>query len=164
VTRYAQDTSVSVARSRAEIEETVTRYGAASFASGMNGSRAMVMFEACGRRVLFQLPLPDRDSFATYEVRIGHGSATRTKTRTTEDQTKAWEQACRQRWRALALAIKAKLEAVECGITTFEEEFLAHIVLPGKGGGTVGEKLLPQLAEAYASGKMPPLLGPGIGP
>ncbi|WP_198651245.1 hypothetical protein [Salinicola sp. CPA57] len=68
----------------------------------------------------------------------------------------AWEQACRQRWRALALVIKAKLEAVESGITMFEEEFLAHIVLPN--GGTVGGWMLPQIKKSYDSGSMPPLL------
>lgn len=62
----------------------------------------------------------------------------------------------RQRWRALALVIKAKLEAVEAGITEFEEEFLAHIVLPN--GGTVGQFMLPQVATAYETGQMPPLL------
>ena len=30
------------------------------------------------------------------------------------------------------LVIKAKLEAVEAGVTTFEQEFLANMVLPDK--------------------------------
>jgi hypothetical protein len=68
----------------------------------------------------------------------------------------AWEQACRQRWRALALVVKAKLEAVECGISTFEEEFLAWMMLPD--GSTVGDRMLPQLETAYRTGQMPPLL------
>ncbi len=71
----------------------------------------------------------------------------------------AYEQAGRQRWRALALVIKAKLEAVESGVETFEDAFLSHIVLPG--GGTIGRWLKPQLQEAYVGGKMPPLLGAG---
>ena len=62
----------------------------------------------------------------------------------------------RQRWRALALVIKAKLEAVETGITGFDEEFLAHVVMPD--GKTVGDHLLPQVDAAYKSGKMPALL------
>ena len=71
-----------------------------------------------------------------------------------------WEQATRQRWRALALAVKAKLEAVEAGIATFESEFLAHIVMDD--GQTIGEKLLPQIDRALMAGKLPKLL-PGIG-
>jgi hypothetical protein len=46
---------------------------------------------------------------------------------------------------------------IECGITTSEEEFLVHIVLPN-GKGTVGDWLMPQIDKAYESGRMPPLL------
>jgi hypothetical protein len=53
-------------------------------------------------------------------------------TKVADGAYKAWKQAYHQRWRALALAIKA----VESGIATFEEEFLAHIALPN--GSTVG--------------------------
>lgn len=61
--------------------------------------------------------------------------------------------AIKQRWRALALIIKAKLEAVESGISEFDDEFLANIMLPD--GATVGEWFRPQLAEAYRIGSMP---------
>lgn len=50
--------------------------------------------------------------------------------RSAEQMLAEYEKATRQRWRALALVIKAKLEAVASGITEFEQEFLAHIVLP----------------------------------
>ena len=43
-----------------------------------------------------------------------------------------WEQACRQRWRALALVIKAKLEAIDAEISTFEEEFLPFFGATGR--------------------------------
>lgn len=59
----------------------------------------------------------------------------------------------------LALVIKAKLEAVAAGITSFEDEFLAHIMLPS--GGTVGEWARPQLEVAYSTGAMPALLPGG---
>lgn len=62
--------------------------------------------------------------------------------RTAAAATKEYEQAGRQRWRALALVIKAKLEAVGTGIVTFEEEFLAHIVLPS--GRTVTQDVTPR--------------------
>jgi len=51
---------------------------------------------------------------------------------------------------------KAKLEAVEAGISVFDEEFLAHIVLPD--GRTVGQFMTPQIEEVYAHGRMPTLL------
>ena len=52
-------------------------------------------------------------------------------------QQSLWVQACQQRWRALLLIIRGKLEAVESAITTLESEFLANVVLPD--GGTVGQ-------------------------
>jgi response regulator RpfG family c-di-GMP phosphodiesterase len=42
----------------------------------------------------------------------------------------------RRRWRCLAMVIKAKLEVVASGISSFEEEFLAHVML--YDGRTVG--------------------------
>ena len=56
----------------------------------------------------------------------------------------------------LLLIIRAKLEAVESGLTTLENEFLANILLPD--GGTVGEWLAPQIDEAYGTGRMPAML------
>jgi hypothetical protein len=60
------------------------------------------------------------------------------------------------RWRALFLVIKAKLEAIDVGILTIEEAFLADTVLPDRH--TVAEVMLPQIEGAYTSGTMPPLL------
>ncbi len=150
MTRFAANTDVSVEKSRAEIERMIVRYGAAQTAFMNAPGRAMILFEANGRRIMFELPLPD----------IGDKRFSRTpggrQSLTPERRHAAWEQACRQRWRALALVIKAKLEAVESGITTFEDEFLAHIILPD--GETVGRHIKPSIAAWYATGKMQPLL------
>jgi hypothetical protein len=62
--------------------------------------------------------------------------------------------ATRQRWRALVLVLKAKLEAVASGISTLESEFLAGIVLPN--GMTLGQAVLPRLSEAVSSGRLLP--------
>jgi hypothetical protein len=113
------------------------------------------MFQADNRHVRFELPLPDRNDKA-YTHHAPRSSYRTPKPRTAADAAKQWEQACRTRWRALALVIKAKLEAVASGITTFESEFLAHIVLPD--GRTVGGWIAPQLAVAYERGGMPPML------
>jgi hypothetical protein len=59
----------------------------------------------------------------------------------------------RQRGRALLLVIKAKLEAVESEVETFDEAFLGNIVTPG--GSTVADWLIPQIEEGYKLGKMP---------
>lgn len=148
MSRYATRTEVSTAQSRMEIERTLARYGADQFLSGWDDANAFIGFRCGGRHVRFVLPMPPRSDFArTPEKQL---------LRSPEARDAAWEQAQRQRWRALALVIKAKLEAVEAGITEFEDEFLAHIVLPD--GRTAGQYLRPQIAIAYERGDMPPLL------
>lgn len=135
--RYAESTSVSSEKSRAEIERTLQRYGATGFMYGWQKDSALVAFEMNGKSIKFILPLPERESFA----RTGGNHPRR---RTENQIAAAWEKACRQRWRALTLCIKAKLEAVESEITTFEHEFLAHFVTAN--GQTVGDRLIPQLS------------------
>ena len=151
--RYAENTQVSSDRSRAEIERTLRRYGATAFAYGWDREAATLMFEIANRRVKFRLPMPDAADTQFTRTPTGKG-------RSPSAAEAAFEQAVRQRWRALALVIKAKLEAVDAGITTVEQEFLAHIVLPD--GRTVGQHTLPAIATAYESGEMPQLL-PGSG-
>lgn len=149
MTRYAENTSVSVDRSRAEVERVLQRYGASSFAYGWDAGRQMIQFDYSTRRVRIVLDLPDPK--AKEFTRTPTGLA-----RSEQASRAAWDQSVRQRWRALVLVIKAKLEAVESGITTFEDEFLAWTVLPS--GGTFGEWARPQLDEAYMGGHMPALL------
>lgn len=149
MTRYAEQTSVPSERSRAEIEATLQRYGAEQFMYGWEHQRAVVAFHMQGRRVRFDLPMPDPEDSEFRKTPTG-------KPRAKSQQHKAWEQACRQRWRALALVIKAKLEAVESGITQFEDEFLAHIQLPS--GETAGQWMRPQIERAYSTGQMPAML------
>jgi hypothetical protein len=154
MTHYASETTVPPDRSRAEIERTLERYGATGFMYGWDGDRAVIAFRMKDRMLRMVLPLPDRQA---EEFKL-----TPTKRRRTESSRReAYELAVRQRWRALALVIKAKLEAVESGIATFEEEFLGYIVLPD--GQTVGDWMVPQVQQAYLTATMPPLL-PGPRP
>ena len=153
MTRYAAKTTVSSINSRNEIEATLRRYGATAFVYGWDGDMAQIGFAVAGRSIRFQLPMPDRGAD---EFRF---TPTRHTRRSPRDWEVAYEQAVRQRWRALALIVKAKLEAVEAGITTVEAEFMAHIALPS--GATVGEWLAPQLEEIYGNGSMPALLPGG---
>lgn len=158
MTRYAQRTEVPSTRSRDEIERTLERYGATAFAYGWdNGARAAtIMFEIGTprgvRRVRFRLPMPDRHDPEFTRTPTG-------KARTESAARAEYDRAVRQRWRALALVIKAKLEAVAAGITSIEDEFLSHVMLPN--GSTVGEWATPQLELAYGRGEMPALLPGG---
>lgn len=125
---YAEKTKVPVLQSRSEIERTLTRYGATGFAFANDVGRSMIAFRMNKRHVRFTLTLP--------------------KNVTAQEE--------RQRWRALSLVIKSKLEAVHAGIVEFDTEFLGQIIMPN--GQTVADLLHEQIGAAYDSGQMPPLL------
>jgi len=148
--KYAEHTDVSADKSRAEIDKTLQRYGATGFMYGWEESQAMIAFKMSNRQIKFLLKMPDRQ-----EKRFWFTPGRNMK-RTDAQAYQAWEQATRQRWRALALAVKAKLEAVESGITTFEQEFYAFVVLPS--GRTIYEETCAAVNQAYLTGKTPLLL------
>lgn len=148
MTRYAESTTVSTEASRMEIERTLRRYKADAFAYATEGRKASIMFQMAARRIRFSIMLPDPNSKEFTQHSRG--------ARTAEAAEKMWEQSCRQKWRALALVIKAKLEAVAAGITTVEDEFLAQTVLPDNT--TVGQWAKTQVDQVYLDGKMPPLM------
>ena len=153
MTKFAAQTSVSPEKSRAEIEEILKRYGPSHYGYMSGPDNAAIAFQAAGRRLRFTLPMPKVSEFKRYRIKGRSWDSVRTDIQAQA----AHEQAIRQRWRALALVIKAKLESVETGVATFEEEFMANIVLPS--GQTMAEYALPQIAQAYETGSMPPLLG-----
>lgn len=151
--KYAATTSVTSEKSRAEIERTLSKYGATSFAYGWEETRSVIGFRIENRQVRFVLPLPDRHS------REFTHSPERGIRRSDQDAEKAYEQAVRQSWRALLLIVKAKLEAVESDIVTFDQEFFAHLVLPG--GRTVFDQAMPQVAHALETGQAPKMIEMG---
>lgn len=132
---YAEGTSVPVERSRAEIEKVLAKYGADQFVYASATEAALIGFRMKDRMVRFHLPLPFGQQYSSEE---GRGKESR------------------RRWRCLLLVIKAKLEAVSSKITTFEEEFYAHILLPG--GLTVYEMSHKAIENAYKTQKPPTLL------
>ena len=125
---YASRTRVPADKTRLQIEELMRKRGADQFFSGADGQRAVLAFRLNGRHIRFVLPLEGLRS----------------------------EQQRMARWRALWLVTKAKLEAIDIGILTLEEAFLADTILPNRQ--TVAEVMLPQIEDAYRSGEMPKLL------
>lgn len=156
---YAKGTDVSSSRSRDEIEQTLSRYGADAFMYGWEGNKAMMAFRMRGRHIKFLLPMPDRNDTAFTHRKVNQYDDG--KPRSPNDAARAWRQACNERWRAMALVIKAKLEAVASGITVFEDEFLANTVMPD--GRTVSEHTRAGIEQAYSTGNVPRLLPPGGG-
>jgi hypothetical protein len=147
VALYAQATTVPVHRSRAEIEGLLVKHKASQYLTAHDSERgqAVVQFKIQNRIVRFVVKLPLLTDYAKRRDRRGLilGDAQKEALRAQDE---------RQRWRALLLVIKAKLECVENGIATFEEEFLAHIVLPDDT--TVGQVILPRIQAAYDGGKL----------
>lgn len=154
--KYAARTGVATAQTVNEIDRTLGRYGARQFVYGRDDDQrlAVVEFLINGRRIRIALPIPDRaDREFTH-------TESRGSRRAPAVAAEAYEQAVRTRWRALLLIIKAKLEAVDSGIMTIEDEFLPYTVLGD--GRTVAEHIQPRLDAAIASGELPALL-PGLG-
>lgn len=149
--RYARNTKVSADRSKGEIEKILSKYGAQGFGYMWKDQTAIVIFQMQGKRIRFNLPLPPQEDYSYTPGR-------RAK-RKTDDMLRNWDQGCREKWRSLSLIIKAKLEAVNSGVTIFEEEFLSHFVT--QSGKTVAERLLPELEETLSKAAKVPLL-PGV--
>src|SRR4051794_20164019 len=123
--KYAAGTSVSIAKSRADIENALARHKATGFMYGDQGDAAMIAFELEGRRYRMDLRYPPLDSFANlgpnqYTARLSQH----------ERAVAAQDKEKLRLWRGLVLLVKAKLEAVASGISTLEEELLSYTVMP----------------------------------
>lgn len=127
---YAFDTSVPVDRSKQQIEALLSKHGADGFHTG------------------WQSPRGDDPGWDAIEFLWKQKTIRFRLARPTMRPGAALDQKNRQRWRVLHLVIKAKLEAVEAGVVTFEEEFLPFIVTAN--GRTVFEVLQPRLMAADA--------------
>ena len=147
---FAENTSVPVEKSRAEIERLLSRHKCTKFMAGVDheAHRATVQFAAHNRIVKFEIGLPNPNDPKYKRIKNTYLQ------RTASGIAKVVEQEERTKWRALLLVIKAKLEAVESNIATFEDEFLAHVLLPNQQ--TVAEYIGPTVAQIYETGRMPP--------
>lgn len=145
---YAKQTTVSADRSLTEIRNTIRRYGASDFAFLERDDIAAISFVTGNRHVRFAITLPDATSREFTHTPTGQPRAQST-------QRTEHEKAVRQLWRALGLVIKAKLEAVESQIASFDEEFFAYLVLPN--GQTVYEQVHEQVALSIDTGSAPRL-------
>ncbi len=128
---YAAKTEIPASRTRLEIERLVESHGGEEYTISLRQDHAIVGFRLSGRAIKLTLPLPDRaDPAFTHIDRWRERSETAAQER--------WEQACRSRWRALHLVIKAKLEAVAVGILEVDEAFFADVMT--ETGATVYER------------------------
>lgn len=137
--RYAEGTKVPVEKSHIAVQKILKQYGASNSAYGEQGDTAAIVFTMKGRQYRIQIAYPPLSDFE-YAGKVK---------RTLAQMRAAREQETRRLWRALYMVVKAKLEAAQSGIVTFEQEFLAHTVL--RNNQTVDEWIEPQLE----TGKVP---------
>ena len=135
--RYAKQTTVPVSRSKAQVEETLRRYGIDEFFIGSSPRGDGVGFTYNGRVYKHNVPMPNPDDYRT---------------------DRQHDQAIRQRWRILHMSLKMKLEEVQSGGMTFEDQFLSMMCLPD--GSTVADFMrLPANAKLLDKAEMPLLTG-----
>lgn len=139
---YAEKTEVAVEKSIAEIVALVKRAGAQRVMQADEPERFAIQFEMKDRLVRFRVTLP---SLADVPARSGNGPWRDDKTR-----ARIRDQMHRQRARALLLVVKAKLESIESGVETFEEAFLANVVMAN--GQTIYERVREPIALEYRTG------------
>lgn len=139
---FAENTTVPVERSIAEIVALVKRAGAERIAQYDEPERFTVQFTMAGRMVRFRVPIPSMESMPQ---RDGRGRAL-----TRAQRIERAAQAARQRARALLLVVKAKLESVASEVETFEQAFLANVVMAD--GQTVHERIAAPVAQEYETG------------
>lgn len=144
---FAENTKVSIQKTKSEIEALLTKYGATDFGTQNRGDRSTVQFRLAGRFIRFMLTLPDRED----SKRDNNGDI-----RHMDLWVRKHDQACRTKWRCLLLIIKAKLESADSGIESIEDCFLAQILLGN--GKTVGEIVMPMLELAYSEQKIEPYM------
>lgn len=140
---YVRGATVSCSASQAEIQVMLTDHGAYGFRCASEQGRAAVAFSSDDRRFRLVLALPGSDALLpgrASDAPIPDG---------TPQGSRNGQEVARRRWRQLSSLIRAKLEAVDSGIVTFDEEFFAYMVMPG--GGTVFEASSPGIAAAYAA-------------
>lgn len=122
-------TTVKVEKSQSEIRKLLIDYGATRFVFGEEettaGKWAGIEFVHEGNAVRMRVPLRPVDEKAL------RSKAQRAVSRTYDDlRNEAYEQEAKRVWRVLFWSLKARLVAVEEGLETFEQAFLAHLVDP----------------------------------
>lgn len=190
VHRYAENTSVPIERSRAEIESLLKKHGASAFFSAFDDKTgsSMIGFRLAERMFRIEVKTPTVDEMAkpeppeppklytryvrgvspdTLNARVmnDHKATVARHEREHAARAEKWiESEGRRRWRAQLLLIKAKLEMIAMGASSVEREFLADMLMANNK--TVGQQAIPALAKSYAKGGMPSmalLLGENAG-
>lgn len=145
---YAENTTVPIEKSMGEIKAMIRKAGADKIAQYEEADKIAVQFYMRERMIRFRVSLPGIADVAKVDGR-GYGLSN-------DQRIRKRDQAQRQRVRALLLVIKAKLESIESNVETFEEAFLANVVMAD--GRTIYERIAEPIALEYQTGQAVPML------
>lgn len=134
--KYAKNTTVTIAKTKIQIQDLLISWGIEEFFFGTSPRGDGIGFKYEGRVYKHNVLMPpDKNIYS------GRQS----------------EQKVRQRWRILYMSLKMKLEEIDGGGISFEDQFLAMMCLPD--GSTVGEFMkLPENVARLEKTQMPKLL------
>lgn len=152
--RYAEDTDVPVARTKADIEQLLARYGADQYATGWDKETGeeLVSCRLNGRHLRFSVRRPKLSAFKLTEGGLKRNPSA---------QQAAADKHYRAQWRRLRLLLLAKFEAIAEEVTSFDAEMAPYVLLPNNT--TVADHLAAQVDAVYRTGQMPRGL-PGLPP
>lgn len=158
--RYAEDTSVPVARSRAEIERLLRDWRCDGIRWSDIYSKGQSVLEFVWQRAesevymaRFEIALPSDDELRERAVDGRSGRFSEAKYGALQAARGKAEH------RVLALWLKAALNAIDAGLVAAEAIFLPWLV--GRDGKTVAETALPRLQKLLAGGADRLLLADG---
>lgn len=132
---YAKSTTVSVAKTKVQIQSLFEKWGIEEFFFGSSPRGEGVGFKYSERLYKHNVPQPNRGNMTDRQ----------------------YEQALRQRWRIFYMSLKMKLEEIDSEGMTFEDQFLAMMCLPD--GSTVADFMrLDENIARLSAAEMPKLL------
>lgn len=117
-------TNVPIEKSQAEIRTMLRRYGADSFSFGETRGHAEVQFRHGALAVRMRVPIRE---LTEDEIRAEPSLARQGVYKVLEQGV---EVSARRVWRVLYWLLKTRMEAIEAGVETFAEAFLAHLLDP----------------------------------
>lgn len=150
---YAKGTSVPTSRTEAEIRKLLAEHGANRLAvmTDLEQRRVEIAFQVDRLAFRMAVPMPDPSDRA-----FNYTNHRTPRELTKQERDRKLSQAERERWRAVLLLVKAKLQAIQLGVSTWEEEFLPYLVIDRRGQ-TLGQKVLPNLQAVLETGDLPTL-------
>ncbi len=153
---YAEGTTVPVEKTKTELDVLLGKHGATQRGSFTDDTKgvAVVLFQLDGRKYQILVPLPQAHdvmpSKTKDEPRGWNGWDAKKRQAWV---SKTFDQRSRERWRAVLLLCKAKLELVALGVSSVEREFLADLVLPT--GERVHDAVAKNIQTYYVNGTPP---------